>query len=94
MSDIDRQRISAVRVLEGMGYVFRANAWSPPPASPVSPIVAEADALHGILMELADKMAGCPEGSDDEATLGVVATVLEAYEQKRWPSGKVPGGKG
>jgi hypothetical protein len=37
---------------------------------------------------------GCTEGSPEEAELSALANVIDAYEAKRWPSGKVAGGKG
>jgi hypothetical protein len=39
-------------------------------------------------------MVGCAEGSDEEAEHKAIADVLEAYEARRWPLGKEPGGKG
>jgi hypothetical protein len=32
------------------------------------------------------------EPQDDDAAM--IAEAVEAYEQKRWPDGKAPGGKG
>jgi hypothetical protein len=32
--------------------------------------------------------------TEEEAELRAIADVLEAYETKRWPDGKEPGGKG
>jgi hypothetical protein len=44
MSTIDKQRISAVRTLEAMGWVFRGE-WIAP-ASVTTPATTEADAMH------------------------------------------------
>jgi len=54
----------------------------------------ESDAMHTLLVERADDLVGCTEGSPEEAELERLADVIEAYEAKRWPSGKVAGGKG
>jgi hypothetical protein len=37
---------------------------------------------------------GCTEGSPEEEEIHALADVIDAYEAKRWPSGKVAGGKG
>ena len=52
----------------------------------------EADAMHAFLVKRADALVGCTEASSEE--LRALADVLDAYEAKRWPSGKVAGGKG
>ena len=52
----------------------------------------EADAMHALLVKRADALVGCTEASSEE--LRALADVLDAYEAKRWPSGKVAGGKG
>jgi hypothetical protein len=54
----------------------------------------EADAMHALLIRRADELVGCTEGSPGEAELSTLADVIEAYEAKRWPPGKVAGGKG
>ena len=52
---------------------------------------SEADALHAALVVRADAIV---KGSPEEKELGWITEVLSAYEAKRWPDGKVPGGKG
>ena len=42
MSNIDRQRIAAVRKLEAMGYVFHDHDWT----GPAIPATFEADVMH------------------------------------------------
>lgn len=45
MSEIDRQRIAAVRILESIGYCFRAGRWHLPlQVEPAAKLWAEADA--------------------------------------------------
>jgi hypothetical protein len=91
MSTIDRQRIAAVRVLAGLGYLFDGSTWKPPVDQM---IMSEADAMYTLLMEQADALMGCPEGSAEDDALNGIIAVLQAYETKRWPEGKEPGGKG
>ena len=50
--------------------------------------------LHLALIERADALVGCAVGSDEEAELERLTIAIEAYEAKRWPSGKAVGGKG
>jgi hypothetical protein len=92
MSNIDRQRIAAVRTLEAMGYVFREE-WIAPTCQ-TSPATAEADAMHALIVLRADQLDGCTEGSPEETEIKAIAEALEAYEAKRGPDGKAPGGKG
>jgi hypothetical protein len=97
--NIDKQRIAAVRTLEALGYSYQGGEWVPasaPPATagPRSQMTAEADAMHGVLVQRADALEGCTEGSDEEAELKAVVDAIEAYEAVRWPLGKEPGGKG
>jgi hypothetical protein len=83
--DIDRQRIAAVCVPEGIGYTWRGAEWQPPAATPPW-TWSEPDALHAALVRRADAIANCAEGSEEEAELRTIADVLEAYEAKRWLS--------
>jgi len=57
-------------------------------------ILAEADAMHSALVQRADALKGCLEGSEEEAELAVITDAIAAYEAVRWPAGNVPGGKG
>ena len=54
----------------------------------------EADAMHALLVRRADDLAESSEGSTEAAELVAIVDAIEAYEEKRWPLGKVPGGKG
>ena len=93
MSNIDRQRIAAVRHMEALGYAFSEGDWrAPGPTAPA--LLDEADAMHALLVLRADKLTGCTEGSEEETDLKMIAETVGAYEAKRWPDGKVPGGKG
>jgi hypothetical protein len=95
--DIDRKRIAAVRALEALGYRYRDGEWSPPACPSPARQLAEADAMHGMLMRRADALAGCTERSDEELKLKAIVDAIEAYEVKRWPLGRDPavlGGKG
>jgi hypothetical protein len=64
-------------------------------ASPGQAVLAkltkEADAMHALLVLRADALMGCTEGSPEEEEL---ASLTDAIEAKRWPEGKIPGGKG
>jgi hypothetical protein len=93
MSNIDRQRITAVQTLEAMGFRFTAGEWQPP-GSPPPANMSEADTMHAILVQRADALDGCMEWSDEAAELAAVTAAIEAYEARRWPEGKEPGGKG
>jgi hypothetical protein len=39
-------------------------------------------------------LEACNAGSPEETGFKAIADAFEAYEAKRWPDGKVPGGKG
>jgi hypothetical protein len=100
--DIDRKRIAAVRALEALEYAYNGGEWFAPASAasacsvattPLS-LLAKADAMHGALMRRADALAGCTEGSDGEAEIRATVDAIEAYQIKRWPLGKEPGGVG
>jgi len=50
--------------------------------------------MHSALVQRADALKGCLEGSEEEAELAVITDAIAAYEAVRWPAGNVPGGKG
>ena len=35
----------------------------------------------------------CLEGSAEEAELALLTAIIEAYEHRRWPEGRIPGGR-
>jgi hypothetical protein len=53
-----------------------------------------ADKMAAYLIERADALAAHADNPRAEAELERVVALIEAYEAKRWPSGKVAGGKG
>jgi len=98
VTNIDRQRVAAVRKLEALGYRYEGDKWVPASpsaaAGPRSLMTAVSDAMHGVLVLRADALEGCVEGSEEEAELAVITDAIEANEAVRWPNGKVDGGKG
>jgi hypothetical protein len=93
MSTIDKQRIAAVRTMEALGYSFNGVEWlAPAGGAPSNPM--EADAMHSLLVLRADKLVCANEGSEEELELELITDAVAAYEAKRWPDGKIPGGKG
>jgi hypothetical protein len=52
------------------------------------------DKMHAYLIERADALAAHADNPRAEAELERVVALIEAYEAKRWPSGKMAGGKG
>jgi hypothetical protein len=77
-----------------MGFFhFRDGAWIAPPHLSAN-LAPEAGRLHGVLVERADEIGGCPDGSAEDAELKGITDALEAYEEKRWPEGRVSGRQG
>jgi hypothetical protein len=94
MSIIDKERVAAVATPKALGYTFSlTDGWSPPGAGTFV-CTTESDYMHSVLMRRADALQGCSEGSPEEAELASIIDAIEKYETKRWPDGKVPGGKG
>jgi hypothetical protein len=109
MSTIDKQRIAAVAALEALGFAYTPEHGWMPPKPPIprllgflpardpfqdKALVAEADALHSLLVLRADHLIGSAEASEGAAELQLICDTVESYEAVRWPDGKIPGGKG
>ena len=93
VSNIDKQRVAAVRKLEELGYKFVAGDWMHP-TNDAAPAPAITDALHALLVKRADDLEGRTEGSEEERELAAITDAIEAYESVRWPLGRTSGGKG
>jgi hypothetical protein len=95
MSMIDKERIAAVRKLQAIGYTFDGADWQPPadPQGPKLVAWAEADALYAQLVQLADTLDGCAEGSLPEAVRYALTEAIDGYQSVRWPQGRVADGK-
>lgn len=72
----------------------KANARGTNPLDAVSHPADVTDRMHALLMDRADALMGCTEGSPEEAELVALTAAIAAYERQRWPEGKIPGGKG
>jgi hypothetical protein len=97
MTMVDKARIAAVRKLQTLGYIFDGTDWQPPaPAGTAAKLVAwtEADALYAQLVQLADALDGCAEGSVQEAVRYALAEAIDGYQSIRWPGGRTADGKG
>ena len=46
-------------------------------------LIAAADAMRSLLQERAEELAGCIEGSPEEAALARLADALDAYDKAR-----------
>jgi hypothetical protein len=99
---IDKQRIAAVAALEALDFSYTPDrGWLPPINSgrgafggTQPDFTAEADAMHALLVIRADALMAAPGASDGATELQLISDAVEAYEIKRWPRGKIPGGKG
>ena len=90
MGEIDQQRISAVKKLHELRLAWRAGAWRKTSRNCCPRLTP---CTH-LLVQHAGALEGCTEGSLEEAELASIVDTVEAYEEKRWPLGKIPGGKG
>jgi hypothetical protein len=89
----NRQAMSTIKTMKELGYTCDQGIWTSSPEA-VAHLAGVADAMHTLLIKRADELVGCVEGSPEEAELEAIVDAIEAYEAKRWPLGKVPGGKG
>src|SRR4029077_7272088 len=87
MNNLDKQIMAAARDLDVFAHGGFTPGWAELLQTP-------ADKMHALLVERADALMGCTEGSPEEAELVTLTDAIEAYESVRWPDGKEPGGKG
>jgi hypothetical protein len=64
------------------------------PAVDVEELAPCTDALLALLVDRADALVGCTEGSPEEEELAAIMDAIEADQAVRWPTGKIEGGKG
>ena len=99
---IDKQRIAAVAALENLASSIHPTAVGSRRSTAEAASLAELhsasplkpDAMHGLLVMRADVLMGAPEASNGATELQHITDAVEGYEIRRWPRGKVPGGKG
>ena len=90
---VDRQRIRAVELLTTLGYIWRGEEWVAKASDANDRSIVAAESMRVILMDRLEALAGCTEGSDEEAQLVAVCAQLDEYETILWPEGKIIGGK-
>jgi hypothetical protein len=93
MGASNRQATSTAKTMKELGYTCDKGVWTSSPEA-VAHLAGVADAMHALLVRRADEFDGCTEGSPEEAEYRSLVETIEAYEAKRWPEGKIPGGKG
>jgi hypothetical protein len=93
MGASNRQATPTVKTMKELGYTCDRGVWTSSPEA-VAHLAGVADAMHALLIKRADELVGSVEGSPEETELELIVDAIEAYEAKRWPLGRVPGGKG
>jgi hypothetical protein len=48
--------------------------------------------MHALLVQRADQLEGCIEGSAEDRSIPLSVSAIVAYEQRRWPDDKTAGG--
>jgi hypothetical protein len=87
------RQATTVKTMKELGYSCDKGIWTSSPEA-VAHLANVADKLHALLVARADELDGCTEGSPEEAEYIKLVEAIEAYEEKRWPDGKIAGGKG
>jgi len=87
MNNLDRKIAAAERDLDAFAHGDSASPWAEMMQSP-------ADRMHALLVERADALMGCTEGSSEEVELATLTDAIEAYQAVRWSDGKTGGVKG
>jgi hypothetical protein len=91
MSFIDKQRIAAVATMRALGYMFSlSDGWTAPPAGSAFISTTESDAMHSVLIRVADALSRMQRGLPEEVELARIIDAIEKYEAKRWPEAKCP----
>jgi hypothetical protein len=78
----DQRRHKRPNKLEQLGSTFDGE-WMPSAAVAVR-VPTVADAMHALLVQRADLLEGCTEGSAEERELASITDAIEAYEGVRW----------
>jgi hypothetical protein len=87
------RQATTVRTMKELGYSCDKGIWTSSPEA-VAHLASVADKMHALLVARADELDGCTEGSPEEAEYIKLVEAIEAYEERRWFDGKIPGGKG
>ena len=93
MSNIDKQRVAAVRMLEAMGYMFAAIDWQPA-ADHSRVCCAIRRRAARLLVTGPTRLAAALKARWRNGALRAITDAIDGYELVRWPDGKVPDGKG
>jgi hypothetical protein len=84
MSDVDRMRYAAVRLLQARGLVWKDGAWQGTAGRGIADgFLKAADALDREIAAQCEDLAGAPEGSDEEREFLRLMELLQVYEAER-----------